>query len=87
MEPQEVPPLIYQLLFLSVDQTDHLVPLKHLATYFREKLARCRTSTMSGNRSQSQQSQQLILRYDSLETESSDIIGTSLLNSSVSTCL
>ena len=72
MEPQEVPPLIYQLMFLC-DQTDHLVPLKHLATYYREKLSRC-TSTLNSNSSQSQQS--LTLRYDSLETESSsDIIG------------
>jgi hypothetical protein len=72
MEPQEVPPLIYQLLFLC-DQVDHLVPLNHLAKYYKEKLSRC-TSTLNSNSSQSQQS--LTLRYtDSLETESSDIIG------------
>lgn len=40
MEPQEVPPLVYQLLFLC-DQSDHLVPLQHLATFFQAKLRRC----------------------------------------------
>lgn len=40
MEPQEVPPLVYQLLFLC-DQSDYLVPLQHLSSYFQDKLARC----------------------------------------------
>jgi len=40
MEPQEVPPFVYQLLFLCY-QSDHLVPLQHLAKYFDYKLRRC----------------------------------------------
>lgn len=37
MEPQEVPPLLYQLLFLC-DRSNHLVPVQHVAQYFQEKL-------------------------------------------------
>lgn len=39
MEPQEVPPLVYQILFLC-DQSDHLLPLQRLAAYFSDKLKR-----------------------------------------------
>lgn len=59
MEPQEVPPFVYQLLFLC-DQSDHLVPLQHLTTFFQAKLRRCAQGQTSGT--------------DSMEIDS-DIIG------------
>ena len=48
MEPQEVPPFVYQLLFLCY-QSDHLIPLQHLAKYFESKLKRCDQKASSSN--------------------------------------
>ena len=62
MEPQEIPPFVYQLLFLC-DQSDHLVPLEHLATYFQSKLRRFSQNNAPAN-------------GDSMEIDS-DIIGIS----------
>ena len=61
MEPQEVPPLIYQLLFLC-DVSHHMVPLHHLANYFQNKLKTCEANT---NKS---------INTDSMDIDS-DIIG------------
>ena len=64
MEPQEVPPLVYQLLFLC-DQSDYLAPLQHLATYFQEKLSRCREVAPAGSQSQRpSQSQRSAIDHD-----------------------
>ena len=40
MEPQEVPPMLYQLLFLC-DRSSHMVPVLAVAKYFQEKIASC----------------------------------------------
>lgn len=52
MEPQEVPPFVYQLLFLCY-QSDHLIPLEHLAKYFEMKLTRYGQSTNLSSRGES----------------------------------
>lgn len=52
MEPQEVPPFVYQLLFLCY-QSDHLIPLEHLAKYFEMKLSRYGQSTNLSSRGES----------------------------------
>ncbi|KAI9555688.1 hypothetical protein GHT06_018203 [Daphnia sinensis] len=52
MEPQEVPPFVYQLLFLCY-QSDHLVPLEHLAKYFEMKLSRYGRSANLSSRGES----------------------------------
>ncbi|XP_059352281.1 Fanconi anemia group I protein-like isoform X2 [Daphnia carinata] len=52
MEPQEVPPFVYQLLFLCY-QSDHLVPMEHLAKYFEVKLSRYGQSANLSSRGES----------------------------------
>lgn len=62
MEPQELPPLVYQLLFLC-DVSHHLAPLQHLATYFHAKLRTYDNKSNSGS-----------TQAESMEIDS-DIIG------------
>ncbi len=77
MEPQEVPPLIYQLLFLCDQSSDPMAPLQHLASYFQKLLKRSANTTAStiGMSQRSRQSSQRS-RMDSMEIEA-DIIGLS----------
>lgn len=65
MEPQGVPPLVYQLLFLC-DSSHYLAPLQHLAKYFEDKLNSCPEPNMSHGH--------LSTRSESMEVDS-DIIG------------
>ena len=60
-----MPPFVYQLLFLC-DQSDYLVPLQHLATYFQSKLNHNNNHNAPANASTS--------RADSMNIDS-DIIG------------
>jgi len=70
MDPQELPPLVYQLLFLC-DVSHHLIPLQHLAKYFQARLKICDAK-----------SNVISTQPDSMEIDS-DVIGSNWLFSTL----